>query len=234
MTRSTWEIDSNAWHARVYRFWRKHAEFKVHGYTVVFWGPLAFLIYGPEDSKTKFWHVVAAPAPFIALFLFTYFVSEATTLSTYAALAGTAFLIALVCILSDNSERVSNFLRPIGRFLSRNGKRIGTALRAFGSAMNTELRLWWLRPWNIALVAAVGLCVWLWPGDSLLILAIVAGSVLGLLGLLAVVVISEEKLKARRREKGEPDKHPIKDTAKLAGQFVKAKKHRICPLIEVE
>lgn len=254
--RSTFTFNPRSWHARVYRYWQRNSvgQIKNHSsYTenfchycrvVLFWGPLAFICQAPENKDFKWWVPFLFPVPFLLL-AWAVYASPAATTTVLLILGFIALVGAEIFLLIDNSERfeglarryllpiwdaVANFFRALKQLIKSIARSTVPFWRWWAE---TEIfGMWWTRAWMAPVLALAVLLIWLFPGGALTLLKIVVVSAVVVAIAVAVKVYLDrnEEVKETIVEKAEH----TGERFKLGYAFVASKKHRICPLIEIE
>jgi hypothetical protein len=257
--RSQWTVSKNSWHGRLYLFWKRHASWKTKGYrenlchyvrVLLFWAPISLFInlQHPKHRWVRPWTVFMGVTIPTAL---------AVTTWMFPGEMGRAFLVALgiitaaavfcglLALFDTFADEITAWLKKWGPKLfgwvpktllavgHATEKVVGGAMKALARPFMTvhgqEL------PW-IALIAAV---VWavaviiqpkvlLWSG-----LILVGGAAFLAVAFLLAEGLHQLGLFLQRRRASKP-KRTDPTFFQVATGFVVAKKHRVCPLIDVE
>lgn len=241
MTRSTLNVSKRTWHGRLWHWWRDNSEFKngkADSYrenlchyvrVILFWAPLALFLRYPLSKQREYITpasalVTLATVGWIGYVLIRYPVD---TLTAIAIILGSV-LFAIMAILSclyihDHQDAINEWwntdgygthpIKAVGRFLARRILKVPVAgwLAGLALVLLTILVDWHIGLFFVLTVAAVAL----------------------LLGFAALMAFITEKVKDRQAERRNLPK-PDEGAIKVAGRFVQAKKHRICPFINVE
>lgn len=238
--RSTLRISTKSWHGRIYAFWRRHAEFKTDGYrenlchyarVVLFWGPLSiFLRAHPKGASFVRPCTVLAVMTVPTAIVWSAWMWPGETLRTFLlaismllALAGGVWIAARLDHSSEITDwfgRHTSWKRPF-LFAGRNLEKVYDILAKPITVGRHRI------PRVVPLIVA-GWLIWIALDVRLLLVtAIVAAVAIAFLGGFKTYDLIE----ARRAKRG-PDTGP--GAARVGWELVVAKKHRVCPLIDVK
>lgn len=258
--RSEWTVSKKSWHGRLYLFWRRNASYKVENYkenlchyvrVLLFWAPLSLFInlHPKKHPWIRPWSVVLGATIPSALVVSTILwpgkVGNAFlfTLACFAAAAVFAGLMGVVTkneqriskggrALRDGVKRIFRWVPPLGRWL---GNKVFSPvghflITPFMTVHETAI------PWLgfLVFLAWVGVCI-----KNPLVLLITLGACVTLavaaavlFGVFCLTVRVRDWYKARPKTPKPERTDP--SFFKVAKGFIVAKKHRVCPLIDVE
>jgi hypothetical protein len=244
--RSTLRVSNRTWHGRLYAFWRRNAVFKKGGYrenlchyvrVILFWGPLAVFIHWAPFKRARYvtpcsvltalvatvgivWATIVYPSSVLSAVL--------TVLAITAAVAAGAFGINY---LDNHEDDIVNWWKSEGRGV-RQIRAVGRFFAAIGSAVSRFL-----------MFTIFKLPVGLYLG----VLAVALGSIFGdilvlvwtlvtlvTIGVLILAAVVGEKVSQKRRNRIFDLTPKDEGIVRVGARFVVAKKHKICPFIEVE
>lgn len=252
--RSTLVLRENSWHARLYRWWQKKDPSLKHrlipgkpkGYkenlchywrVVMIWAPLrVFLRWHPRRISWLFpWVVAAAVVGFGGI-------TAAVILAPGAFLAGllfvssvtVGFLLWLVLLwqVDVHQKTLVAFTSHLG---SRIWRMIGRPCRAVGRGFEwflfTDLALQTLYPWVLFLIVTWIALLAMFT-SVVLIATGCAFAAVGLLLSAHKLLLHVEEAEAAQPSRVKVDNGP--GMIRVTGRFLVAKKHGICPFIEIE
>lgn len=238
MTRSTLRVSRQTWHGRLWHWWRDHSEFKngkLDSYrenlchyvrVVVFWGPLALFLRYPLG---RWW---LTPFTLLAGIAGLTGITTALILSPGDVLAVVGILLAVALFttmaglscayIDEHKEDIRQWwrtdgygthpIKAVGRFLSR-------------PILKVPVAVWLVIATILLLTALVDVAI------GLFVLGVI-GWIIALIAIASGVGFLSEKAKARKAAKaGEPE--PEEGAVRVAGRYLVAKKHKVCPFIEV-
>lgn len=251
--RSTWKISKETWHGRWYMYWREHATWKKHGYkenlchyvrVILFWAPIAWLSNYKPVKKIN-WPIVAY-VPVLAavgLAIYAIVVEPLTTLMFAGMAVGVLALSAGIIWLLDR------YHKEIGGWFTDQYWNWGrSVLFAIGHAIAwLATPLVWLAKtaWEIGgrrvgrtESTTIGEIFFGTVVGLLLVTLLIAAALddpVGLAWVLGTIAVGGALIyatvvwlkKHARPLKEDSIVYVMKDT-------VVAKKHRICPLIDVD
>lgn len=268
--RSTWSINRNSWHGRLYSFWQERSKYKNPertGYrenlchyvrVVLFWGPATWFLHAKSSrvSWLRPWMVLVGPVALTALLL-TVFLFPGHFFAALGLIAASCVLLVGAALgfewLEDNQSEVGRFfgrigggievlmrpiwkpswwvLRRVGRGLAASWRRLNGVAFEF---MNEEVP-YWVPFLLLAVVGAYATMIYIATALVLKITALVIGSAIVAAALIyGGILIKEAIEKWLINRKPKPKKDKGSGIGRVVFEFARAKKHRICPLIDIE
>jgi hypothetical protein len=231
-------VEPGSWHARVYHYWRDRAEFKTSGYrenlchyirVLVIWAPLAWLLTARIARFLPVWLAIMLAELVGAFFIWP-------PLMAILVLEIVAFLYLPVFQPTDRQKRyfrrIRQSLEPIERLVAPPVQAIGRGLKPPVNWFLKSSVLVVIRPWTVVLTAIVVYLsifqTW-FIVDMLLLLAGFAGLCL----LIGLAMATKDAIRGLMPYRYGPRRHHVRETIKVAGHAVSAKKRGVCPFIEI-
>lgn len=233
-------VNENAWHYRFYQWWQKHGGHNKPAYrenlchymrVVLFWVPFFWSV------KTRYRFGMRPIYPIVVgLWAGIYYLLPASAHAAWViASMVCAFYIGLF-LFTLKKETTQRFLHKISPpFLLIWEAGLDKAFAWF-----FKKKYWYIRPYMVAALLLLIVWGWSYPITVFKLFAILAAMAIAV-GVIFAVMIFITEMSDRRKERQRrvqptyfslPNKRST-STVKLAGQFVMAKKRKICPFINL-
>lgn len=241
MDRGTLRVSTRSWHGRIYNFWRQNAMFKRDNYTenlchyvrvVLFWGPLSWFVHGRVTKHRIAPLVILVVLGMVTALVLGFIFAPMNTLTVllFALLMGACFSgMGFTLYWADaHPDKVAKFGNNLWRVVSIPFRPVGWLFRKL------QHEIGGLPAWAYV-VGVLGLAPFLFaPIEYLKIWAFVLMIAVGALSVTGCMYLKERIQRWRRARKSRPTVEKDEGGLSVAWRFAVAKKHKICPLIEVE
>jgi hypothetical protein len=227
-----YEVRPHTWHARVYRYWHNHAEFKTTGYqenlchywrVITFWGPLSWVLYG-RIARVPIWVPILIAQ---TVGMFTIVAAESwLSLALFFEVIPVILLVGYAPKeLKERSQaRAKLIIAPVEAALT-------PPARWFFGAKALKV----ITPFRVVALAVIAYGLYSKPIVLLWVVGIVAvviGAACLLTALEAIFSAIANTIKYRfGAGYREPRRHAVRESLTLVAHVVAAKKRKVCPIV---